>query len=76
MKDSHETDIRQGRDGSNWNSSQNTEVQETQESTAKLQVVSQLEDFQNNQDSGRDGELIKPEGWVTMEGANIAAGTV
>jgi hypothetical protein len=38
--------------------------------------VSQLEDFQNNQDSGRDGELIKPKGWVTMEGANIAAGTV
>jgi hypothetical protein len=50
-------------------------VQETQESTAKLQVVSQSEDSQNNQDSGRDGELIKPEGQVTMEGANIAADT-
>jgi hypothetical protein len=76
VKDSHETDIGQGRDGSDWTSSQNTEVQETQESTAKLQVVSQSEDSQNNQDSGRDGELIKPEGQVTMEGANIAAGTV
>lgn len=75
VKHSHETDIGQGRDGSDWTSSQNTEVQETQESTAKLQVVSQSEDSQNNQDSGRDGELIKPEGQVTMEGANIAADT-
>jgi hypothetical protein len=38
--------------------------------------VSQSKDFQNFQDSGRDGGLIKPEGQVTMEGANIAPNTI
>jgi hypothetical protein len=38
--------------------------------------VLQSKDFQNNQDSGRDGELIKPERQVTIEGANIAPNTI
>ncbi len=62
MNNSHETNIGQGKDGFDWTSSHNTELQETQEFTIKLQVVSQSEVSQNNQDNGRDDELIKPEG--------------
>jgi hypothetical protein len=46
VNDFHETYIGHGIGGFDWTPNHNIKVQEIQESTSKLQVVSQLEDFQ------------------------------